>query len=150
MRGDYLFYEEKVETTQEERDAKAARSKIHSSRLDRFSHFSDESDNHEDQNQPSKMPTYDYSANSGSPTASPTSSYMLASPPTLQHHSLPTSLPSATRRGDPPVLLPPITTLGSGHRPSLPHPYVDKGRAAGYTPLSSEDRKVLDSFRVVL
>jgi hypothetical protein len=25
MRGDYLFYEEKVETTQEERDAKAAR-----------------------------------------------------------------------------------------------------------------------------
>lgn len=25
MRGDYLFYEEKIETTQEERDAKAAR-----------------------------------------------------------------------------------------------------------------------------
>lgn len=25
MRGDYLFYEEKVETTQEERDIKAAR-----------------------------------------------------------------------------------------------------------------------------
>jgi hypothetical protein len=25
MRGDYLFYEEKIETTQEEREAKAAR-----------------------------------------------------------------------------------------------------------------------------
>jgi Gti1/Pac2 family transcription factor len=25
MRGDYLFYEEKIETTQDERDAKAAR-----------------------------------------------------------------------------------------------------------------------------
>jgi hypothetical protein len=25
MRGDYLFYEEKIETTQEEKDAKAAR-----------------------------------------------------------------------------------------------------------------------------
>jgi hypothetical protein len=29
MRGDYLFYEEKIETTQEERDAKAARRYVH-------------------------------------------------------------------------------------------------------------------------
>ena len=28
MRGDYLFYEEKIETTQEERDAKAARRSV--------------------------------------------------------------------------------------------------------------------------
>ena len=28
MRGDYLFYEEKIETTQEERDAKAARRRV--------------------------------------------------------------------------------------------------------------------------
>jgi len=28
MRGDYLFYEEKVETTKEERDVKAARRSI--------------------------------------------------------------------------------------------------------------------------
>lgn len=31
MRGDYLFYEEKVETTQEEKDAKAARRQVSSS-----------------------------------------------------------------------------------------------------------------------
>lgn len=31
MRGDYLFYDEKVETTQEERDAKAARRYAHTS-----------------------------------------------------------------------------------------------------------------------
>ncbi|KAF5378474.1 hypothetical protein D9615_007083 [Tricholomella constricta] len=207
MRGDYLFYEEKVETTQEERDAKAARrarrasdpsavlplptrrkdrpskpdgltkqtysvavhlpgssesrkwhvvayfsgsdynrlpvienydylrnihvphgifmnSKVHSSRIDRFSHFSDESDIHDDQNYPSKIPLYDYSASSASSTVSPTSSYML-SPPQRQHHSLPASLPGlTTREGNPPLLLPPITSLGSGgRRPSLPHPH---------------------------
>jgi hypothetical protein len=29
MRGDYLFYEEKLEATQEERDLKAARRYVH-------------------------------------------------------------------------------------------------------------------------
>lgn len=29
MRGDYLFYEEKIEITPEERDAKAARRYVH-------------------------------------------------------------------------------------------------------------------------
>ncbi|KAF8055191.1 Gti1/Pac2 family-domain-containing protein [Lyophyllum atratum] len=236
MRGDYLFYEEKVETTQEERDAKAARrarrasdpsavlplptrrkdrpskpdgltkqtysvavhlpgssesrkwhvvayfsgndynrlpvienhdylrnihvphgvfmnSKVHSSRIDRFSHFSDESDIHDDQNHPSKLPLYDYSGSSASPTSSHTSpSYMLSSP-IRSYHSLPSPLPgSSLREGSQPLLLPPITSLASGgRRPSLSHPH-DGGvrRTAGYTPLSSEDRRVLDSFRVVL
>ncbi|GLB45717.1 putative gti1/Pac2 family protein [Lyophyllum shimeji] len=237
MRGDYLFYEEKVETTQEERDAKAARrarrasdpnavlplptrrkdrpskpdgltkqtysvavhlpgssetrkwhvvayfsgshysrlpvienydylrnirvphgiftnSKVHSSRIDRFSHFSDESDVHDDQSHAGKLPLYDYSLNVASPTSSPTSPYMLASPP-RPHHVLPSPLPgSSPRDGNKLVVLPPLTSLAAGgRRPSLPHPHVGvtgPGRAAGYTPLSSEDRRVLDSFRVVL
>lgn len=126
-------------------------SKILSARLDRFSQFSDESEIYEDYAQYNKQSAYDYPGSPSSPislTASPTPSYMAVSPP-RQHRSLPTSF---SREGNQPILLPPITTLGSGaRRPSLHRPHHgDMSRQVSYAPLSPEDRRVLDSFRVVL
>lgn len=121
-------------------------SKIVSARTDRFSHFSDESEVHED-----SLPTHHYSesvATSGpsSPTL-PAPSYMTLSPP--REYYLPVSLPKV---GNQKISLPPITSaLGNSvRRPAVPTSHNSSSSVAHYTPLSSEDRRVLDRFRVVL
>ncbi|KAG6808396.1 hypothetical protein H0H92_004281 [Tricholoma furcatifolium] len=231
MRGDYLFYEEKVETTQEERDAKAARrarrasdptavlplptrrkdrpskpngltkqtysvsvhlpgssesrkwhlvayfsssdfnrlpviesydylrnitvphsifmnAKLHSPRMDRSSHFSDESDIVEESGYSNGVPLHDYSGTSVSPpTVSPISAMVNRTPPVAIPPSF--SRPgsgSFPRFADPSLRLPPIS---SDYRPpTLPPPHRGgMGRTVAYSP---DDRRVLDSFRVVL
>ncbi|TFK66397.1 hypothetical protein BDN72DRAFT_823457 [Pluteus cervinus] len=237
MRGDYLFYEEKVETTQEEKDAKAARrarrasdptavmppttrrkdrpskpngltkqtysvavhlpgtnesrkwhvvayfrgndyvhlpviesyeylrnirvtpgiflsSKVLSSRVDRFSYYSDESELYDDRGHSPMSPIYRHqAATPGSPhssASSSSSSLQLAHLPSPRP-PMPLSLNLDKQR----ILLPPIDTLnnltsvtyhrrGSLASPSSPYP------PPSYTPLSSEDRRVLNSFRIVL
>ncbi|KNZ78111.1 cAMP-independent regulatory protein pac2, partial [Termitomyces sp. J132] len=228
MRGDYLFYEEKVETTQEERDAKAARrakrasdpsavlplptrrkdrpskpdgltkqtysvsvhlpessesrkwhlvayfsgsdynrlpvienyhylrniqvphaifrnSKLYNSRIDRFSHFSDESDNLEEQIHPNSLPLYNHSGSPVSPTVLPASTFHHPSPPTV-HYDLSRPPGPNSRDRDPSLRLPPLSP--DGRIPSLSHSQcAGMRRTVGYT---QEDRRILDSFRIVL
>lgn len=120
-------------------------SKIVSTRTDRFSHFSDESDVHEDSTHPDHSPAHHYSA-AASGAVLPSPSYMTLSPPREYH--LPTASP---RPGSQRISLPPIATLGhSGRRHVLSSSQCGSPTSTHYTPLSSEDRRVLDRFRVVL
>jgi len=121
--------------------------KIISSRTDRFSHFSDESDVHEDPTYLNSFAKHHYSAAaSGSVPPSLPASPTLSSP--REYHPLAAPLP---RLGNQRVSLPPITSLGhSAQRPVLPHSHHSPQSSTQYTPISSEDRRVLDRFRVVL
>ncbi|KAF8990151.1 Gti1/Pac2 family-domain-containing protein [Cyathus striatus] len=111
--------------------------KVLCARADRYGDYSDESEVYDDSGQSTLPSIYEHSAFS-------------ASPPPRYVPSLPSPGTHAK------IILPPIDTLGSQHsrRPSLPHtrsgPASIGGMSTHYAPLSPEDRRVLDSFRVVL
>ncbi|CAA7263930.1 unnamed protein product [Cyclocybe aegerita] len=113
--------------------------KILCGRAERFASYSDESEPLEDGphlHEAPPSPAYSYS----SPPPSLPSYSPRASPQALSH---------------PRVSLPPLASLGShGKRPQLPHPYSAPHFGGGipthYTPLSSEDRRALEKFKVVL
>ncbi|EKM75094.1 hypothetical protein AGABI1DRAFT_123355 [Agaricus bisporus var. burnettii JB137-S8] len=221
MRGDYLFYEEKIETTQEERDAKAARRACRASdpsviipppvrRKDRPSkpngltkqtysvtvHLPGTSEIRKwhvvayfSGSDFSRLPVierYDYLRNIRVPNgvfisnknlcgkpdrpsyASDDSEIYDDPPPTLvyaHHHGLSVNFPAMSSLQP---AIPPYATSGSrrplpsinslepaqeARKPVLPTPRnssQQKGSPTAYAPLSSEDRRVLDSFRVVL
>ncbi|KAH6893996.1 Gti1/Pac2 family-domain-containing protein [Coprinopsis sp. MPI-PUGE-AT-0042] len=191
MRGDYLFYEEKIETTQDERDAKAARRACRAAdpaaivpppvrRKDRptkpngltkqtysvtvnlqgsgpprkwhvVAYFSG--------NDYTRLPVvenYEYLRNIRVPPGVYLSNKVLcASPsspslsPTPLHSSPATSLPRlfmpSTNQNR--IVLPPISTLDSKGR------FISAYGATSplnYTPLSPEDKRALESFRVCL
>lgn len=125
-------------------------SKVMSMRPDRSSYLSDESEVYDDHPQPSKAPFHDYSRSPSSPISytSPSTPYMTAASP-RQHHSLPASFSRGENQA---ILLPPINSFtGAACRPSLPHSHSGGiGGPTKYKPLSSEDRRVLDSFRIAL
>ncbi|KAG6855960.1 hypothetical protein H0H87_009077 [Tephrocybe sp. NHM501043] len=120
-------------------------SKLHTSRVeyDRSSHFSDESDNIgsdniEEKISPITRSLYTLSASRRSPPTSPFGGpYTPAVPPMLSQHG------PTPRFPDPSLRLPPI--ISNGWPSSLP-PHGGMGRSV----YSSEDRRVLDSFRVIL
>lgn len=122
-------------------------SKVISARMDRFSYYSDESEM-----EPSQAPSiYDRSPSTSSPMSSTSSSSPAAKSPARYHAPL-SPLLSTERQ---PITLPPITALGHrDRRPVLPHPHSDSSHgwnaSSNYTPLSKEDRRVLDRLRVVL
>jgi hypothetical protein len=124
-------------------------SKIVSGRTDRFSHISEESDTHEDPTQLDSMPTHQYSespaAGSSNLPALAAPSYLASLPPRELEYYLPVSLSNGENQK---ISLPPITSLGHPARRPPSHGSTPSG--AHYAPLSSEDRRVLDRFRVVL
>ncbi|KAF9462804.1 Gti1/Pac2 family-domain-containing protein [Collybia nuda] len=111
-------------------------SKILNTRADRFSQYSDENDVYDDSTESARLSPYEYPTALGSPT---------------HHRSLPSSF---SREGGQKISLPPISSLeNSTRRPPLPHARSSGPSTSGpttYAPLSTEDRRVLDSFRVVL
>lgn len=118
-------------------------SKVMSAQVDRFSHFSDESESYGDQT--TGMPFYDHSGSPSSPISPVSSTPSSVVPSPRYHHALP---PPFSREGNQLITLPPITSL----RPVTHQSRSQRGGSApqNYVPLSSEDRRVLDSFRVVL
>jgi hypothetical protein len=124
-------------------------SKILSTRTDRFAQYSDENEIYDDPAEPNSVSPDDCPIPSGSPMSSMPSS---PSYPPRHHRSLPSSF---SREGSQRISLPPISTLGpTARRPSFNHPHrggpsADSGSPV-YLPLSTEDRRVLDSFRVIL
>jgi len=125
-------------------------SKILSARADRFSHNSDENEIYDDLEH--NRLSHDHLIIPGSPVSSTSSSgsYPTISPPRY-HRSLPSSF---SKEGSQRISLPPISSLG--HPTRMSHHHIlstspsSRGRPLHYTPLSVEDRRVLDSFRVVL
>ncbi|TFK37239.1 Gti1/Pac2 family-domain-containing protein [Crucibulum laeve] len=111
--------------------------KVLCTRTDRIAEYSDESEIYEEGSH-SPVSSYEYSPHPSSPVAS----YY---PPPLSPQ-----ISSHTK-----IILPPINALAShGRRPHLPHtrsvPASTGNFHSTYAPLSSEDRRALDSFRVVL
>ncbi|KAG6835845.1 hypothetical protein H0H93_014010 [Arthromyces matolae] len=150
MRGDYLFYEEKVETTQEERDAKAAR------RAQRAA------DPHailpvarRRKDRPSKpdgltKQTYSVTVNlpgSSEPRKWHLVAYFSPSPTAPHHASYKGHLLSGASSRDlgTSLRLPPISTR---NRATLPYP--QRGGPTRTPSYTTEDRRILDSFRVIL
>lgn len=128
-------------------------SKILNTRIDRFSQYSDENDIYDDSVESTRLSPYEYPTALGSPTSSTPSSpsYMTVSPP-RHHRSLPSSF---SREGGQRISLPPISTLEhAARRPSFHHSRSSGAPSANgstsYAPLSPEDRRVLDRFRVIL
>lgn len=123
-------------------------SKTLTSRMDRFSYYSDETETleHDQQN---NYPRHHGFPPPRSPT-SPSASVSSSSP--IPH---PLSMPSAMLGADRSqrVALPPLSTLGYDNplRRRAGSVYTeDPARSPVYAPLSSEDRRVLNQFRLVL
>lgn len=119
--------------------------KVLCARADRFSYYSDESELYDDGSQSPVPSPYEY-------RAFPTPATIPEFPTSSSHH--PQNQHPLPVGSQPKVVLPPIDTLGPPRRPPFPHlhssPASSGGYSKGYAPLSSEDRRVLDSFRVVL
>lgn len=113
----------------------------------RFSHFSEESDVHDDATPLDGLPTHSYFESRGASSSIghsvPPPSYLTLSPPYLPA----TSRNTENQR----IPLPPITALGHPmRRPPLSPSHASSLSCPNYMPLSSEDRRVLDRFRVTL
>jgi len=113
--------------------------KVLCTRPDRFSYYSDDSEmNHEDKVSPPSLSAYP------SPAPSAKSSPVLGLPRLF--------MPVASQNR---IILPPISTMDSKGRTIISTqqpspPYTLPSSPMNYTPLSPEDKRALDSFRVVL
>lgn len=126
-------------------------SKVLSARVDRFSYYSDESELYDDRGYSPTSPIYRHPI-PGSPhsSASSSSSSLQASHYPSPRSQLMVPLQLDQQR----IVLPPINTLNSstttyqrrGSIAALSNPYS----SPPYAPLTTEDRRVLNSFRVVL
>ncbi|KAF8957166.1 Gti1/Pac2 family-domain-containing protein [Flammula alnicola] len=115
--------------------------KVLCTRSDRFASYSDESEPHEDMYNPSHQRHEDSASPIFSSPPSPVTPYS----PRLSSQS----------SSSPKIQLPPISSLGTYEkRPYLPHPYTTPhfgvNSPTQYAPLSSEDRRALQKFKVVL
>ncbi|KAF6756187.1 Gti1/Pac2 family-domain-containing protein [Ephemerocybe angulata] len=112
--------------------------KVLCTRTDRFSYYSDESEMHHDDGAASPPCLSPYPSPSPCAKSSPVIS--------LPRLFMPVSNPNR-------ITLPPISTLDSKGRVSSPQPlspYPLQSSPGNYTPLSPEDKRALDSFRVLL
>lgn len=116
-------------------------SKVLCARTDRFSYYSDESELHHEDHHCSSPP-------GRSPYASPSPPAKATSAVSLPRLFMPVSNQNR-------ITLPPISTLDSKGRTMAPSPpplspYLLPSSPLNYTPLSPEDKRALDSFRVSL
>ena len=98
---------------------------------DRFASCSDESEQHDERTMRHHMYV----------SSAPASTYTTSAPPS------PTTSPAYSPRRDPLRMLPPLLSLGSRHRISRSYTLSEP---SGYTPLSSEDVRVLKMLKVNL
>lgn len=110
-------------------------SKVLCTRSDRFSYYSDDAE----------QGPYDHSSPPpyapSSPPTSPSSHHGPSSPVTLPRLFMPSSTQNR-------ITLPPITTLDGKGR--VIAPWGSNSSPLNYTPLSPEDKRALESFRIVL
>jgi hypothetical protein len=140
-------------------------SKTLNSKMDRFSYYSDETESVDHENA-STSRRYEYPVARNPMSPIPSSSSTTTISPALRpisHPHLPTSSyrtpepmpPSifmADKAASQKVVLPPLSSLGHAGHPthSLRSPTHDTKPTSNYTPLSSEDRRVLERLRISL